>query len=442
MSTRTRMKRRSGLLLAALVCGGAALRAELVGSPGESIFYVDGLVADGLEPGSGGEYFHAEMRKLPKVYDHQPRIRTPSGIRMSLSIAAPPSGRALDHARAAEIYMEQQDWSRALRELQKGLDFEPDNMVLLRRAAAVSALARKFGAADEYFRRVVDAYPDNATFIAARAGVLLRLLRLGEAGEMVDRALAIEPNNLTARFNGLCIQIAQGEADVAREGWDALTLAEILRVANWLDADAVDYETALSEEGFNRLCDIVLGTGTRDHLRSLVDLLRQWSLAFRFGQWEEAEAISPQLRELGVHAMGVDMNAARMKYQRGEKGAAVEMLRGLAERYPDSLAVMYNYGFVLLETGHYELAIRALEKALELGPKDMQTEFALASAYAASGDQDRAWPVLSRLAQEDWDRISGWLEGDKPYLEAIRNDPRYRELASTAGAGEGPPEAP
>ena len=272
----------------------------------------------------------------------------PSRIRSPIQAAGFTQAEAQANLQAADVYAKQQNWSQALAEIQQGLELDPDNLLLIRKAAAFAALARKFGVADEYFQKVLNAYPDSLLFLTGRAGVLIRLHRLKEADELVQKALAMDPTFLAARFDRLCVQIARGDTDISAGGWDLLNTDEVVELANWLDADKQDYVKALSPEGYKKLCDIVLGPGTDARLMEIVGFLKKAGLAFQAGQWADAEAALSKVKNAGVRAVGIDVDIGKCLYEKGDKGAALARFKALADQYPKAGSVLYDYAYVLI----------------------------------------------------------------------------------------------
>ncbi|MFH0953982.1 MAG: tetratricopeptide repeat protein [Verrucomicrobiota bacterium] len=423
----------SAWLLAAGVCPPGAGRADVVGEQPDSIFYVDGLLADSLDTKveKNAEPFRPELKRYPLVDVRRRPMYAPTARPFSFSVNMPPQGLALRHLRMADTYTRQMDWGRALYEVQQGLELEPNNLLLLRKGAAVAALARKFGVADEYFRRVLKSYPDNVPFLAGRSGVLIRLLRFSDAQAAVDRALQLDPRYLAARFNKVCLQIANGATPAAGE-WNELNNDEVGQVANWLDADQQDYLAALSDQGFTMLCNTVLGEGTRERLRDIVNGLKKAGTALAAGQWGEAEVALQGVKQLGLRAMGPDMDIGHCRYEKGEREAALAVLQALAGRYPENTEILYNYAFVLLNAGQYQPAATLLDKAHKGLPANRQIAFALACAYAGQGQMDKVWPIVAKLAESKAGELDDWLAGEEPYLRAIRENPRYAELRAGA----------
>jgi tetratricopeptide (TPR) repeat protein len=69
---------------------------------------------------------------------------------------------------------------------------------------------------------------------------------------------------------------------------------------------------------------------------------------------------------------------------------AVQMLRELEQKYPQSAAVYNALGRLALKTGQWERAIERLEKALELEPENPNTPCLLLKAYENAGQSDKA----------------------------------------------------
>lgn len=411
--------------------GLSAARAELVARQPDSIFDADGLMADYSEPEpvATNRVFQAGIKQFPLLDVRKPLMAPrPSNVGSTGPMKTHLPGPSRAGLLKADEFARQQDWPRALAEIQQALEMDPANPQLITKAAVYAALARKFTLADEYFQRVLIVYPDSVVFLTGRAGVLIRLLKLKEANALVERALAIDPAFLAARFDKLCLQIALGETDLLDEGWELLNTDNVVDVANWLDADKQDYMNALKAEGYSRLCDIVLGPGTAPRVTEIVSLLRSARMASAGGQWAVVASELSKVQKAGVRALGIGVDIGRALFQKGDPNAALAHFKALADRYPKVGSVLYDYSFVLISMSMYEEAGAVLERVCQLDPKDGQAAFALACTYAARGQMDKAWPILTRLAASNPADMPSWMTGDKPYQVAIRKDPRYPAL--------------
>lgn len=402
-------------------------RATLISGQTASYFRVDGLLADGLgatEP-EDGRVFRAEIRQTPLIEPRSRIARPPPRPPGSGGVAVSPRGRAYESLRAADVLAESQDWKRALATIQKALDQEPDNVLLIRRAAAYAAMARRFGVADEYFRRALEVAPADVPFLAGRAGILLRLLRLNESEELADRALALSPGYLAARFTRTCVEIARGDSELSDQAWKTMLTGEAAQLAEWLDADRADYTAALSVPGFEQLCDVVLGPGTSARLPEIVRTLKRAQSALRFSRWEEAQSVLEEAAGLGVQAAGINMDVARCRFELGDREGAVRQLSELAAAWPDLTLAQYNYAVALVRVERFEDARAVLERAHEKAPADPEVIFGLACTYAAKGDMGQAWRVLNRMPAEHRPKLREWTTGEESYIKAIREDPRF-----------------
>jgi tetratricopeptide (TPR) repeat protein len=411
------------LLLAMPVC----VTATLIPVQTSSYFNVDGLLVDGMAPVDrpDGKVFEADIRQTPWVEPRR-RIMKPQRPPSSLGVGVSPRGRALESMKAADVFAQSQDWKQALAAIQKGLDLEPDNILLIRRAAAYAAMARRFGVADEYFRKALQVAPDDVAFIAGRAGILLRLLRLNEAEELADRALVLSPGYLAARFTKTCVQIARGDdGEAGEENWQAISTGEASQLAEWLDADRADYIAALSAAGFEQLCERVLGPGTADHLAEIALALKRSQQAFRLLQWQEVIQLLSEARSLGVQSVGLELDIARSRFEMDEREEAEQLLRALAASNPDLMIVQYDHAVALIRMERFAEAQVILEAAHEKNPAAPQVIFGLACTYAAQGDMAHSWRVLNRLPERLRPQLREWTQGEEAYLKAIRSDPRF-----------------
>lgn len=98
----------------------------------------------------------------------------------------------------------------------------------------------------------------------------------------------------------------------------------------------------------------------------------------------------------------------------------------------------YDRGMTLHHSGHYDAAIAAFGKAIELGYREDAATYNTACAYALKGDKDHAFEWL-RKAMDAGFSVSNYL-GDDDDLESLRSDPRYAALKSEARAHRGTKE--
>jgi tetratricopeptide (TPR) repeat protein len=104
----------------------------------------------------------------------------------------------------------------------------------------------------------------------------------------------------------------------------------------------------------------------------------------------------------------------------------------LVEAFPDMAEAHYLYGQALYLTGYFEEAMKRLERALELDPKEPRYRWLEALLLAEGGQAGRAQELLAELFEAspsyplamDWGRIA-WQAGD--FEAAIHAFRRARE---------------
>lgn len=417
--------------------GIGALRADLVSDGTISAFRVSGLWAEDLNAETyreGGKFFEAGIYHKPLVEPRRrvPIVAPPAGMSSGIEVA-PTSARAAESFRTAEAYAAGQDWKMALASIQTALDEQPNNLMLLRRAAAYAALARKFGVADEYFRRALELDPNDVAFLAGRAGVLLRLARLQEAEQLAEKALSIQPRYLSARFVLTCSRIAR-DADIRETGpWERLFTEQVSEVAQWLDADRADYEAVMTPAGFQKACEVMVGPGSGQRIGETAALLKRAVGLLQRRQWQDALMVLQQLDEMQLRAVGIKMDIARCLFESDKREEAEQRLRDLAQRHPDMPILHFNHGVALIRLSRFKEAAAVLETALKLDPNSNYSFFALACCYAGMGDMNKAWSYMERIAPEYRGLVEEWAKGDDGYLQALRNDPRYAAFVKSGG---------
>ncbi len=404
---------------------------------GDSIFFVDGLAVDSLksseESPTEEAFFSAKLQRFPLV-----DRKRPFGLfQLSLAGQRPKSqqtsplwgsDRGMRHMKRAQMFVDSGSWERARVEIEKALTYTPDNAYLLRRAAALSAIARKYGVADGYFQRCLAMDPENVPFLIGYAGVLLRLQRFDEAQQLVDRALAIEPNYLAALFNQAFLHVLQGDVGAMEDNWSEQNLQGILQLAGWLDADRDEFIKILSKEGFQLLCRMIIGENSDQHLKEIVEQTGRALSSIADKHYEYAVPPLQRLSSFELHSFWPDLTLAESYYRIGRETESGALLARTARKHPESIYVWFNIGVIQVQAEKYDNAIKAFMKVVDLSPDYRQGKFALACAYAGKGEMETAWPILVDLSAWNSDTLKRWMEGDKHYLQVIRNDPRYLTL--------------
>lgn len=420
---------RWGSILGCLVIGWRTAADTI-----DSLFVVDGMAVDGLrEPLEieAGSAFEGKLPRFPLV-DQPKRYGRFTALlqQQPIEVRTLPQSGFQEQLMRAEAHIAHGEWAQAQRAIEEALEKAPNDLFLLRRAAALSALAGKYGVADTYFRRCVRANPEDITYVVGWAGVLIRLYRFDEAEKLVAEALSRDPKYLPARFNQAILRVIRDDVAGLEEAWVNLEPQEIDQTASWLLTHRKDLEPVMTPEGYEKLGEIVLGPGTGPHWETIRAELRAAGQAARAGDFTNAAAAYQRIGELGVRSYTPQMYRAIMLAESGDMASARTILEGLLARYPRETGLRYNMAYLCLRERRYADAAKILEPLHAEVPDSGDFAMALACAYAGQGQMDTAWPLLAELAERFPTRMDDWLEGEEPYLVAIRSDPRFPELAA------------
>ena len=183
------------------------------------------------------------------------------------------------------------------------------------------------------------------------------------------------------------------------------------------------------------------------------------------GRQEEAIATVKRAQELDPLSLIINAALGRQLYLARRYDQASEQFRKALELDPRFSMAHYRLGQVYLEQGLYEEAIAEFSEARTISRDSPHELSGLAHAYAVSGRRGRAEEILAELSElskrryvppffmaivysglKDKDQAFRWLEkayeereGNLVYLnveprfDAIRSDPRFRDLARRVG---------
>ena len=345
----------------------------------------------------------------------------------------PPVADMSAHVTRALEHFHREQWPEAMREYMEALRYSPGNPLLLERIAITAALARQYEIATDSFIRFLEIRPDRPEHLAGLAGVLIRQGRFQEAGVYVDRALHLDPENLSAHFNRVIVEVAMGGEVTRPFRWNRLALVNSLTLATWLRQDREEIEAVVSPTQFTVITDHMLGEGARAHLDEIPELLRTVMEGIAAGSDSHREAITRLLGN-GVRTREILSEQARLYFVDGDADRARDIMAELTEKFPEDPLVFYNYGLTLLAASQYEDALVAFSREREINPDYADARFAQAAALAGLGQMDAAWPILEQLAEQHPGRMPVWLEGEEPYLVAIKSDPRFPALSGSEAA--------
>ena len=283
------------------------------------------------------------------------------------------------------------------------------------------------------FRQATERDPGYA---AAWAGLAQSYALLGYFG--FAPADAMFPKARAAALRAIALDSTPGEAYAA--------LGQALAWQHsWADAEAA-YQRAVKLEPQD-------ATAHQWYALLLAYLGRAREAAMHTGQASQLDPLSVQVNNM--HGM--------MLYYAGDTAGALRQYERTVDAEPDSAWVrqnpwvLTNFSRVAAAAGRKVLAVRLVERALEVVPSHPRPWFDLAYAYVAAGEPNRARAVFARadtahphyavyrallhgvLGEPDeafawFDRLQDWPLPSlvslncEPRLAALRADPRFKAV--------------
>lgn len=425
--------RRTSILIGVIVAVSFSWADYMEAQRSDSIFYMDGLAVDRLA-GTEAERASYEEIDMP-IFELKPIPRRAPPLPPPALVRPPERGGTTIPATQVQVHMERgaeyfqaSRWQDALSEFLQADSLAPNNPAIMERVAVAAALTRNYDTAEIYFTRYLEANPDRITHLTGLAGVLVRQGDYRRARDILDRVIASEPDHISAHLNLLLIEYATGGHITSAFDWSHLSLRDTISVAQWLRGDRAELESLVSADVYRALVERALGRGAYGHLDIIPDQLFAYVDATQNNHRDEARRVLLRILDYGVRNRGTLSEMAHLHLLAGEYRESMDIMAVLAERYPDTPRISYNYGLTLVKNERYAEAIDAFEREMAVDPDYPDARFALACAFAGLGRMDEAWPVLQKLAADYPGRMAEWVEGDDAYLVAIRSDPRYEDL--------------
>ncbi|MFT7511281.1 MAG: tetratricopeptide (TPR) repeat protein [Candidatus Omnitrophota bacterium] len=408
--------------------GWLALVTWSVADPDDTL-YVEGLAVDGLG-----------LHKV-QVLELFSSVERSPGALPEFSLAKPlftgDHGPAPEQVRFFREFsqamlstkMNSQDWFMAMEIIENRLAYKPGDLESLKSAAGLASVMKDYRKAETYFSEYLKQRPKDLLMQAGLAHLLLHMGQHTNAEQVCADILAVNPTSVEARFSMLCTYLARDlepKAMLVDEAyWLFRLLPEKRMIAGWLAGDREELLRLMNADGFQRLAAYTLGPGTHENVTLIFDALNKAELAYRSRQWGEALVYYDLAKDYGVRSVFLYEDIARCYLEMGEVQKALDVMKTLVLTAPDVPQIWSNVGYILMQSSLYVEATKAYRQALKLDASNPNLLFGLAAAYAGVGQLDQAWPLLERLAKTHPEQMSKWLEGDKPYLQAIQQDRRF-----------------
>jgi tetratricopeptide (TPR) repeat protein len=392
---------------------------------------VDGMMVDRMEQSKPSSPMPPPVDSFRGVWEHN--FRENSTPLSSQERTMTSSGRVRSDdlprtLRMAEFYFREGQLPQALAEYRRLMQMQPNRPVHVLRAALLSVMMEDYEAADKLFARLSGPGAIQPQYLTTWGGVLIRLGRFDEAAEKLAAALVEVPDFRLAKYKQLILAVA-GERTVNEDYWRYRSVAELAEVAGWMVGDAASLTTLFGETVMARIVQSALGSAVSlDSLPVIQETLYEANSLLKDAAWESAYEKIVVAQELGVNRPFLDLERMRCLWESGEAEAALALLADLREQFGDHPELVQSYSYVLIKAGRYEDAIEALSAVEEELPGQWHIRMARGYAFAGAGRIDEAWPIIEQMAENFPEQFPEWMAIDAPYVEAIRQDPRFPEL--------------
>jgi putative PEP-CTERM system TPR-repeat lipoprotein len=259
----------------------------------------------------------------------------------------------------ARIYLMRRDYPAAMKIHDEQLARDPDNYILLTRAAITAFAAGQDAKGDGYVERMRKIAPDSSVTKAMLGDVALRKQQPREALRYYDRAFELAPSS-TLAINRYRAGVAAGVASPESP------------LTDWLRRNPDDL-----------LATVALG----EHYQERGDL----DAAVR--QYEKALKGSPD-------NPAVLNNLAYVMLLRKDP-RAVEVAAKAYEGLPQNPAVQDTYGLALVRSGSLDRGVELLRRAASALPGNAEVQLHLAEALLQAKQPAEARTVLNRVINGD-----------------------------------------
>lgn len=310
--------------------------------------------------------------------------------------------------------------------------------------------------------------PENIKALALRAELFRKTGKLAESEADFSTVLKLNPNQHKARLGMAFVQVANREADAALETINKLPekiqkspIVEYLKAVSFY----LKKDIAQSEEYLQKVLVIL-----PDHLQShlllgVINYVNQkWQLAeehlrrtnsklpdnlsvtkllaatyLKLQQPDKAiqllnkQAVNAEIKDPQLYSL---MGSAYL--QKGDNNRSQEWLNKAVELAPDQAGVRTQLALGMLAGGNTDMAISALESAVDLGQDLIQTDVLLVMSHLRAGDSKKAIEVSKKLETKYPDsplpfNLTGlsyqadkqYDKADQAFVKALKIDPNF-----------------
>jgi tetratricopeptide (TPR) repeat protein len=264
-----------------------------------------------------------------------------------------------------------------------------------------------------------------ATAAAAALGEIARVAERqaewGTAERALERALRLRPGFADLHFRHACVLQRGGRRADARRAFDAALRIHPGYVAARVERSLLDAREGMIGEALASLRALSREAGVGD-----ARAFQQGIECLALADWDEAEAFLRRALHVTDEELEGRLQQVREHIEAGDAKRAARELRALVPRYaayPDLHALL---GRAEMALGHYDDALVALSRAIELHPEYHAARVMLARTLEALGLPEQAEEQIALVLQHAPDDPDALAHR----REAAARSPRVRRAAA------------
>lgn len=301
-------------------------------------------------------------------------------------------------ASAMEAF-EHKDYASAEQILQARLRADPKDGQALGFLAVVLDQEKKYGEADQIYRRALADSPHSPALLNNYGNHLLAAGKDGDAWKQFLEVINVEPGNVNA-----LVQLARIALE-RKSPAEALAYLNRIPAASHERPDAVilrmqaDYELGRREEAEAILGRVAAGAES--------DPNRSFALGVALasaGQYDKAESFFSKTLEVEPANFEALYDLGLAASHAGHKERALQVLEQAAAREPENVNVLYDLAAANVALNRNARALELLAKASRLVPQRadvLQLEARTAAALGYFADAEHAWDEYLKIAPRD-----------------------------------------
>lgn len=144
---------------------------------------------------------------------------------------------------------------------------------------------------------------------------------------------------------------------------------------------------------------------------------------------QKCALIKPYSEEPWHHMSMIFKKKGDLKSAREAEKKMVALASRKLEVDPEDCIVLSRMALTYAVMGECDKALEAIKKVVKFQPDDGIALYNCGATYASLGKKEKAFSYLNAACEKGFMNVIHWFEND-PYIESIRDDPRFQEMLS------------